>query len=435
MTITLCFCVFLVMVAVCLMTGRAVLWAILGGLILFTLVALGKGFRPKEIGAMAWGHCRKSLLVLRILALIGVITGLWRASGTIALCVYYGIQLITPRLFLLVAFLLTSLLSYALGTSFGVVSTAGVIFMALARFGGVNELVAGGVLLSGIYFGDRCSPASSSASLVAAVSGTELYDNVRLMFRTALLPLVLTTAIYAVLSFQNPLSQVDEGMLALFADQFCLTPWALLPAVIMVVLPLLRVPILWTMAASIAASVVLAVGAQGFSLWEVLEIAVMGYAPQSGGLAEIFSGGGLVSMASPLVLLPLTGFYTGVLEGIGAMKTMEELAGRAAGKIGRLPAMAAVSALCCAVFCNQTVAIMLAEQLLGKAYGNKRELAQDIENTAVLIAGMVPWAIACSIPLSVLGVSYAAVGYGALLWLIPLCYLFTKRWFFKGDDI
>ena len=38
-----------------------------------------------------------------------------------------------PSLFILVAFLLTVLLSYALGTSFGVASTAGVVLMALAR--------------------------------------------------------------------------------------------------------------------------------------------------------------------------------------------------------------------------------------------------------------------------------------------------------------
>lgn len=113
----------------------------------------------------------KSMIVLRILFFIGLLTGLWRSCGTIAFFIYHGIRVITPSLFILVAFLLTVLLSYALGTSFGVASTAGVVLMALARSGGVSEAVTAGVILSGIYFGDRGAPTSSCASLVARADG------------------------------------------------------------------------------------------------------------------------------------------------------------------------------------------------------------------------------------------------------------------------
>lgn len=68
-----------------------------------------------------------------------------------------------------------------LGTSFGVAGTVGVIFMALARSGGVNPVVTAGVLMSGTYFGDRTSPVSSSANLVAGITGTKVYDNVKMM--------------------------------------------------------------------------------------------------------------------------------------------------------------------------------------------------------------------------------------------------------------
>ena len=111
--------------------------------------------------------------------------------------------MITPRAFLLIAFLLSSILSYALGTSFGVIGTAGVVMMALSRSGGVNELLTAGAVMSGAYFGDRCAPASSCANLIAVITDTELYSNVRLMLRTGMLPLVLTTAITLVLSLLN----------------------------------------------------------------------------------------------------------------------------------------------------------------------------------------------------------------------------------------
>lgn len=73
--------------------------------------------------------------VIVIYMLIGAITALWRSAGTIAFFIYHGLRIITPQLFLLVTFLLTSFISYALGTSFGVVGTLGVILMALARSG------------------------------------------------------------------------------------------------------------------------------------------------------------------------------------------------------------------------------------------------------------------------------------------------------------
>ena len=104
---------------------------------------------------------KTSVKVLRILVLIGLLTALWRAGGTVAFFVWGGAQLITPRTFILVAFLLPALFSLAFGSSFGVVGTAGVILMAIARSGGADLTVTAGAIISGIYVGERLSPASS----------------------------------------------------------------------------------------------------------------------------------------------------------------------------------------------------------------------------------------------------------------------------------
>ena len=164
-----CFALFLAAMAVCLVMGWSFLWALLLGLALFTLHGRKQGHSLQTMWGMAWSEGRKVLIVLRIFVFIGAITALWRSGGTIVFFIYYGVQAISPKLFVLVAFLLTALIAYALGTSFGVIGTAGIVLMALARSGGVSEAVAAGAILSGAYFGDRCSPASSSAALVAAV--------------------------------------------------------------------------------------------------------------------------------------------------------------------------------------------------------------------------------------------------------------------------
>ena len=135
MDIVVCFALFLAAMLFCLVKGFSLAWALLFALVLFFALGLRSGYGAKALVKMAWSKMPKSMIVLRILFFIGLLTGLWRSCGTIAFFIYHGIRVITPSLFILVAFLLTVLLSYALGTSFGVASTAGVGLMALARSG------------------------------------------------------------------------------------------------------------------------------------------------------------------------------------------------------------------------------------------------------------------------------------------------------------
>ena len=148
--LTGCFIGFFCLVILCLVLGWSVAWALLGGVTLFWMFGRRQGFTHRQLWEMAWEKCKKSLIVTVMIFLIGMMTGLWRGSGTIAYCIMMGMELVTPRLFLLVAFLLCVLLSYVLGTSYGVCSTMGVILMALARSGGVNPVLAAGVVLSGV---------------------------------------------------------------------------------------------------------------------------------------------------------------------------------------------------------------------------------------------------------------------------------------------
>lgn len=432
--LTACFIGFFVLVVLCLVTGWSVAWALLGGLLLFWVYGRREGFSRRQLWAMAWEKCKKSLIVTVMIFLIGIMTGLWRGSGTIAYCIVRGMELVTPRLFLVVAFLLCVLLSYVLGTSYGVCSTMGVILMALARSGGVDPVLTAGVVLSGVYFGDRCSPASSAASLVAAVTETDLYRNVRQMLRTGLLPTLLTLGIYTALSVANPVTAVDQTVLAALTENFAVSWTALLPAVVMFVLPLVKVPIRITMLISIAVSAVLAMTVQGFGAGEILRFAWSGYHPADEALAAVLGGGGVTSMVSSYVIVTLAGLYSGILEGTGALAPMEGKAAALAAKIGRFPAMIVVSVLCAGVLCNQAVTSMLSAQLLGRCYGDREELAIDIENSGIMIAGLIPWSIACSIPLAMLGVGSGAIVYGVLLWITPLCYLVTKRYFYPGKE-
>ena len=434
----LCFALFLAAVFVCLILGLSLVPALLLGLALFTGLGLKRGHSLSSLISMAWEKGRTSLIVVSVFLIIGIVTALWRASGTIAFFLYHGLSGISPPLFVLTSFLLSALLSFVLGSSFGVVGTCGVILITMARSGGVDPAITAGAILSGAYFGDRCSPMSSCAMLVAACTGTELYRNIREMLKTVALPTVLTAAAFAVLSVRNPISAANTDILSTLGEQFSLHWSALLPALLMLALCLLKIPVKWAMAASAAVAFLLAVFLQSLSPAEALRTAVFGYQPAHEALAQILGGGGLVSMLSSGLVVFLTSLYIGILEGIHALDSAHIWAERITQKLGTFPGTALLSVLLAAVFCNQSATILMGSQLLADSYRRQNasptELAMDIANSGVVIAPLIPWNIALSVPLSMLDMGLEAWRWCVLLYLIPLCYLPTKRFFRAGQN-
>ena len=139
---------------------------------------------------MSFNGGKRAFVVLEIFLLIGIITGTWIASGTVPAIIYYGIKYMNPNFFILYTFLISCIVSFLLGTSLGTVSTVGVALILMAKGGNINIDIAAGAIIAGAYFGDRCSPMSSSAILVANLTRTNLYTNISNMFKTAVIPFI-----------------------------------------------------------------------------------------------------------------------------------------------------------------------------------------------------------------------------------------------------
>lgn len=424
------FIVFIGAMVWCIVTGYTMVIALFIGLIVFSVVGMRKGFGLREIVKMGAGGLKDALIVIEIMFIIGFITAVWRSAGTISFFVYYGIKMITPGVFLIITFALCCLLSYALGTSFGVAGTVGVIFIALARAGGVNELLTAGAVMSGIYFGDRGSPVSSSAILVATVTETDLLTNVKKMAKTAWLPLVLTLGIYSVLSFSNPIRTVDQSFLHSLESEFSLSLWAVIPALCMVVLPLLRVPVIYAMLASIASGSAVSLFCEDMPLQTLLHTLIFGYVGE-GGLGKILDGGGMLSMIEIVCIVSLSSTYSGIFTGTDMLGVLQEKILSLAQKIGRFATMVLMSYIFLGIFCNQTIASMICCDFLKKPYkelcATKEELAIDLENSVILLAGTVPWAIACTVPLGFMQVGSGAIFFSFYLYLVPICYGIQKK--------
>ena len=438
MILIVAFAVFIAAMVTCIVTGHSIVLGLAAGFVTFIVAGYFKGFKVKDTLSMAWGSIRETFIVVEIWLMIGLLTGIWRASGTISFFVYYGVLMVRPPLFIILAFVMCCVLSYVLGTSFAVSGTLGVMLMALANSAGVDPLLTGGAIMSGIYFGDRCSPASSSAILVANITGTDLMTNVKKMFVTGALPVCITLIIYGVLSVRNPLNSVDDTIMSALSTEFNLTPATLIPVAFIVILPILRFDIRWAFVGGIVSSGVVAVICQDMSVMEIIGYSIKGYTPDSQVLSSIIAGGGLIEMIESCIIVTIACSYSGIFSGTNLLGEIQQLLERMMSKSGKFMVTLLLSLVTCGIFCSQTIGVMLCNDLMRKPYeragSDKYELAMDIENSAIMVCALFPWCIAASVPLTMLGVDARALLYAFLLYLVPLCYIFTKAHWYKNKS-
>lgn len=403
----------------CVAAGVPTSVALLAGLAIFCSYALWEGHAPREVAAMCWDGIRPIARILGMLLLVGALTGLWRAAGVIPAIVAYAAPLISPRLFVLMAFLLCCLVSTVTGTSFGTAATMGAICLSLAANMGVPLALAGGAALSGAFFGDRWSPISTSALLVADVTGTDFYANLRNMARTMVVPFAATCVAYLAAGVLVPATGGGLGAIEALGRVFDLNPAVLLPPVLVFVLAALRTDILAVIVVGIASSVPLCLLLQGMDLAEVLRTAAMGYVAPSPELASL-AGGGVASMLSSIAIVCITSAYAGIFGATTLLDGADAAVRRLARRVTPFAATLAVSAGSSVISCNQTLAIMLAHQLSRGLAPTPERHALDLEDSVVLVAGLVPWSIAGGVPLASMGAPVESMALAAFLYAVPL---------------
>ncbi|GAA0728502.1 Na+/H+ antiporter NhaC family protein [Clostridium malenominatum] len=395
------------------------------GIILFIIVGMRKGFKIRELLAMAYKGGKKAFIVIKIFVLIGGITGIWMASGTVPAMVYYGMKFLKPNLFILSAFLISSLVSFLIGTSFGTVSTAGIALIVVARGGGANLVATSGAIIAGIYFGDRCSPMSSSANLVATLTDTELYTNIKKMFKTSMVPFILSIIIYTILSNKYPLSATQSSIIADISNSFQIGIVALVPAIVILVLSFLKVNVKTSILISIIVALFISALVQDNGFISSFKYVFLGYSMEGDNpLKNIIKGGGVVSMLKSSLVVFISSAFAGIFEETSMLKYIDKFIDKAKTRSGLFFAAIVTSFFTAAFGCSQTLAVILTHMLLKDAYEkngiDKYELASDLENTAIVISSFIPWNIALLVPLATLGVGPKAIIYSFYLYVIPL---------------
>ncbi|AHZ22351.1 hypothetical protein BM92_06665 [Haloferax mediterranei ATCC 33500] len=118
---------------------------------------------------------------LLILLVVYMLISTWTAAGTIPALIYYGLDLLSPEVFLPVATLLSAIVTFAIGSSWTTAATLGVAFIGIGSGLGMPDAMTAGAVLTGAYTGDKVSPFSDTTNLAAAVTNTDLMTHVRTM--------------------------------------------------------------------------------------------------------------------------------------------------------------------------------------------------------------------------------------------------------------
>ena len=227
-----------------------------------------------------------------ILFLIGGISGTWTMSGTVPSLIYYGVKIISPKIFLLTACLICAFISVMIGSSWTTIATIGVALMGIGKAQGFSDGMIAGAIISGAYFGDKISPLSDTTVMASSLSGTPLFRHIKYMMLTTVPTFTLTLVIFLVLGFLHTGS--DSSQIAVYtqtlADKFNISPWTLAVPVVTGILIARRLPALVVLGLSILMAAVSALILQPHIIAEIGARTLDALGIQSGYAGTLFTG-------------------------------------------------------------------------------------------------------------------------------------------------
>ena len=407
----------------CLLLKYSVIYALIVGYIIFVTYGLIKGHDLKVLIKKSFEGVLTVKNILLVFILIGMITALWRASGTIAFIVYMGSKLISPSILILLTFLLCSILSFLIGTSLGTAATMGVICVSIGKAMGINPYYLGGAVLSGIYFGDRCSPMSTSALLITELTKTNLYTNIKLMFKTSIIPFVTTCLFYLFLGLKSSTSPVSIDATNIFKENYNLNIVVIVPAILIIILSLFKVNVKKTMLLSIVISFIIAMFFQKESVTSLINYCVYGFHHSNEKLNLMMKGGGILSMLNVGLIVAISSSYSGIFKETKMLVLMKKYLKEFSKKTSNYFVIFLSSIISGAIACNQSLGIILTYELC-EELEDKQNMAIILENTIVLLAGLIPWNIAMAVPLKTIDIGLMSGLFAFYLYFLPFWNLF-----------
>jgi Na+:H+ antiporter, NhaC family len=382
------------------------------------LVAFKNGYTVAAVRDAAIGGVTSALGAVFILLAVGALIGAWNLSGTIPTVVSYGLQLLNPTIFYVAVAIICALVGAVTGSSWTTAGTLGVAFVGIAGILHLPQAAAAGAVISGAYLGDKMSPLSETTVLVPSiVGGVTVQQHIRGMVRTVGPSFVIALAIFLVMGLSTTGGSTEETIKKAqdtLASVFNISPWCLLPLLLLVGLSILRVPPFIAIFGTAIFSCALApfvqpriienfVGKPDQNVvLNTIEAAYRamgeGFTLKSGNenLNTLFSGGGMVSMLTTVWLIFGALSFAAVMEHAGFLDRLIQPLVSRARSAGWL--IATVVGTCFGlniIAGDQYVADVLPSRAYRDTFARNglapRMLSRTVEDSGTVTSPLIPW--------------------------------------------
>ena len=388
-----------------------------------------KGFKFSGMMNQVAENLKSVTGAIVILLFVGALSGTWLISGIIPSMIYYGLNILHPSIFLPACLVICAIISVATGSSWTTSATVGIALIGISKAIGIPVEMSAGAIISGAYFGDKLSPLSDTTNLAPAISGSDLFTHIKYLTITTIPTITISLVIFIILNFYMVSSGPTDNTILLEAinQTFNITPLIFIVPLIVIILIIKKTPPIialftGTMLGAIFAlifqqDILIQLSNSNSLTFEGAYSAIINSITvdtniESGNseLNELFTSGGMLGMMNTIWLVISAMVFGGVMESIGALKTITTSLLNLGKSTFSLFASTAGSCLAINLTTSdQYLAIVIPGKMFERAFREKNlapeNLSRTLEDTGTVTSVLIPWNSCGAYQSGVLGVS------------------------------
>lgn len=400
------------------------------------LAIFGLGFKWAEIEEGVVETIKMAMGAIIILMIIGMVIGTWILSGIVPTMIYYGLQILSPGIFLVATLLICSIVSLATGSSWTTAGTVGIALMGVGSGLGIPVPVIGGCIISGAYFGDKMSPLSDTTNLAPAMAGSTLFDHIRHMIYTTGPSYIITLIVFGFLGAGYAGNIIDttaiDALLAGLEAEFNINLLLLLVPVLVIAIVVMKVPAIPGLFVGALLGGLGAMIFQGSDLATVLGALHYGYESSSEipEISDLLTRGGMDGMMWTVSLILCAMIFGGVMEKTGMLKALADGILKFATSTGNLILVTILTPILMNIIAgDQYLAIVIPGRMFKDAFAARnlhpKNLSRCLEDSGTLTSPLIPWNTCGATMIATLGLApFTYVPYCVLNLVNPLVSIF-----------
>ena len=418
------------------------------------------GFKNNVSAEMIFENVSKNIKSISspiiILLLVGALSGTWLISGIIPSMIYYGFNIINASFFLPSCVIISAIVALATGSSWSTSATIGIALIGIGKALGFDIGIVAGAVISGAYFGDKMSPLSDTTNLAAAVSGSDILEHIKYMTITTVPTICVALiffVIYNLINLPNEnLSNVDY--IESINDYFYISPLLFIVPLIVIFMIYKKInPIVSLFVGTILAAVfslifqselisniILQNSSSDVSSYNIVMdsiIAKTTIQTNSVFLDELLTSGGMSGMLNTIWLVICAMIFGGVMEAIGALRSISLALLSIAKSTINLFASTILSCITVNITASdQYLSIVIPGKMFSDSYNDRKlsslNLSRTIEDSGTVTSVLIPWNTCGAYQASVLNVNvHDYFVYAIFNWLSPITTLIVASLNYK----